>query len=196
MPLLEAEQTQGVACELQNSSTASAAVAAKDREFPRGAWLKTMELASFAIQDAQGSNTSIPHAWNSSSCSETPSLLPVSNAEDTQANQGLLREASLAALDDDASWTSIGGMHPPSDDSLDFSSLQEARCQVNKPRCFEHGCGGRTFSSPENYRCHTREKTGLPEVICMFCLTPFIPKSNRDNHILTGRRTAQSRYHI
>lgn len=52
-------------------------------------------------------------------------------------------------------------------------------------RCFEHGCGGRSFSNIENYRRHIREKT--TNVRCPLCEISFTRKSNRDAHLSSGR---------
>ena len=52
-------------------------------------------------------------------------------------------------------------------------------------RCFEHGCGGRSFSNIENYRRHIREKT--TNIRCPFCEVSFTRKSNRDAHLSSGR---------
>jgi hypothetical protein len=56
-----------------------------------------------------------------------------------------------------------------------------------RPRCFEHGCEGRTFSCRENYRRHLREKNGSSLVVCTICGLFFSRKSNRDKHVLDGK---------
>ena len=56
-----------------------------------------------------------------------------------------------------------------------------------RPRCFEHGCGGRHFSCTENFNRHMREKNGLSVVVCDFCLITFSRESNRDHHIRERR---------
>ena len=55
-----------------------------------------------------------------------------------------------------------------------------------RPRCFEHGCEGRTFSCAENLRRHLREKSATKSVSCPFCSTNFTRRSNRDKHVARG----------
>lgn len=52
-----------------------------------------------------------------------------------------------------------------------------------KPRCFDHGCAGRSFSCAENYLRHVREKNATKTIECDFCKTSFSRKSNRDSHV-------------
>lgn len=54
-------------------------------------------------------------------------------------------------------------------------------------RCYQHGCGGRRFSSSENYRRHMRERSRSDATTCPFCFTLFTRKSNRDNHVRKRR---------
>lgn len=54
-------------------------------------------------------------------------------------------------------------------------------------RCYDHGCDGRTFSSPENFRRHIREKQRSIVAICIFCQASFTRKSNRDKHLSNGK---------
>jgi hypothetical protein len=64
---------------------------------------------------------------------------------------------------------------------------RDQACSKERPRCYEHGCDGRTFSCWENYRRHIREKTRSSAVMCTICGLSFSRKSNRDKHILDGR---------
>lgn len=57
----------------------------------------------------------------------------------------------------------------------------------DRPRCFEHGCGGRTFSCQENYKRHLRERNRLGSVICPICGIPFSRRSNQEKHIVGGK---------
>jgi hypothetical protein len=54
------------------------------------------------------------------------------------------------------------------------------------PRCYDHGCNGRTFSCQENYLRHLREKQGKSTVKCRFCGATFTRRSNRDKHLANG----------
>jgi hypothetical protein len=55
------------------------------------------------------------------------------------------------------------------------------------PRCWEHGCNGRTFSCAENYRRHIRERSGGSRATCPGCHHQFSRKSNLDAHIASGK---------
>ena len=78
-------------------------------------------------------------------------------------------------------------------DNLNSPSLQQSDSNTSKsytddlPRCFDHGCDGRTFSCPENYRRHVREQSQSSRVSCPYCSLSFSRKSNRDTHISNGR---------
>ncbi|KAF2723502.1 hypothetical protein K431DRAFT_344724 [Polychaeton citri CBS 116435] len=56
-----------------------------------------------------------------------------------------------------------------------------------RPRCYEHGCGGRAFSCMENYRRHVRERSGLSNAQCPYCNSSFSRKSNLNMHLSCGR---------
>ncbi|KAJ3490698.1 hypothetical protein NLG97_g5733 [Lecanicillium saksenae] len=71
--------------------------------------------------------------------------------------------------------------------STSSAAAAAAASSDGRLRCFDHGCGGRTFSSPENYRRHVRERERPVDAVCMFCLAFFTRKSNRDQHILSGK---------
>ena len=71
--------------------------------------------------------------------------------------------------------------------SSDHCSTQFTRAFRTRPRCFEHGCAGRSFSSLGNYMRHMREQTGKDHVRCHFCRVKFGRKSNRDTHIARGK---------
>ena len=105
-----------------------------------------------------------------------------------------------ASLSDDAACTGPSHHHhdpepqhrpslSPSRQSPTTKSSSSANNKAAKarPRCFEHGCNGRTFSCRENYRRHLREKNRAGSVVCDMCGTPFSRKSNRDKHILEGK---------
>lgn len=67
------------------------------------------------------------------------------------------------------------------------SSANSSHDAKDRPRCFDHGCDGRAFSCPENYRRHIREQSGTSNVECTFCYISFSRKSNRDTHLSSGR---------
>jgi hypothetical protein len=56
-----------------------------------------------------------------------------------------------------------------------------------RPRCYDHGCGGKVFSCAENYRRHMRERDRSSTTQCPHCSISFSRKSNRDTHIAKGR---------
>ena len=54
-----------------------------------------------------------------------------------------------------------------------------------KPRCWEHGCIGREFSSKSNLVRHKKEKQGeAGKVICPLCGGIFTRSSARDTHLV------------
>jgi hypothetical protein len=56
-----------------------------------------------------------------------------------------------------------------------------------KPRCWEHGCKGRQFSSYSNLSRHQREKSGLTvKASCPWCGITFTRTTARDKHMLDG----------
>lgn len=77
--------------------------------------------------------------------------------------------------------------------SRDSPSFRQSDCNTanpntdERPRCFDHGCDGRTFSCAENYRRHIREQSRSSRVSCPYCSLPFSRKSNRDTHVSNGR---------
>jgi hypothetical protein len=87
-------------------------------------------------------------------------------------------------------------------EGLDFSILglqHETPYQVLslskvQPRCWEHGCDGRTFSSAENLRRHVREQSGSNRVRCVHCSRTFTRKSNMKKHIWEGKCNAVKTY--
>ncbi|KAH8625191.1 hypothetical protein IG631_20656 [Alternaria alternata] len=76
----------------------------------------------------------------------------------------------------------IGTSRPPS-----LSARMPTTSSSGDYRCYQHGCGGRRFSSSENYRRHMRERSRSDATICPFCSTLFTRKSNRDNHVRKRR---------
>ena len=77
--------------------------------------------------------------------------------------------------------------------SQDSPSFRQSGCNTansntdERPRCFDHGCDGRTFSCAENYRRHIREQSRSSRVSCPYCSLSFSRKSNRDTHVSNGR---------
>ncbi|PMB70837.1 hypothetical protein BB8028_0002g04580 [Beauveria bassiana] len=67
------------------------------------------------------------------------------------------------------------------------SQIGDTSAADGRLRCFDHGCDGRTFSSPENYRRHIREKQRPVDAICIYCMASFTRRSNRDKHVLNGK---------
>ncbi|KAF2722287.1 hypothetical protein K431DRAFT_266617 [Polychaeton citri CBS 116435] len=51
------------------------------------------------------------------------------------------------------------------------------------PRCYQHGCDGRSFTSLSNYRRHCREKASAkPKPTCERCGQRFTRMTARDIH--------------
>lgn len=68
-----------------------------------------------------------------------------------------------------------------SDKSLDSTSWSAGSGTML--RCWQHGCGGRRFSSRTNYRRHIKEKANeLPKHICGLCGMTFTRKTAKAEH--------------
>lgn len=50
------------------------------------------------------------------------------------------------------------------------------------PRCWEHGCQGRSFKTLRNYNRHLMEQRGLDSAGCSLCGKRFTIRTNRDVH--------------
>lgn len=73
-------------------------------------------------------------------------------------------------------------LHPQKDLDSELDHSPRSRLQ-----CYDHGCGGRGFSSAENLRRHIREREAKNRVFCDYCQTSFSRRSNRDQHVWYGR---------
>ncbi|KAI1269014.1 hypothetical protein F5Y18DRAFT_174474 [Xylariaceae sp. FL1019] len=85
----------------------------------------------------------------------------------------------------------------PSDQSPDPSSQSMSESDVldntntdgpvdssEKPRCWDHGCNGREFSSKSNLMRHIKEKSGASnKCCCPLCGAIFTRSSARDTHL-------------
>jgi hypothetical protein len=75
--------------------------------------------------------------------------------------------------------------------TLDSMLVADPQCllfsEELQPRCFEHGCAGRTFSCMENYQRHLRERRGGGKTQCPICNREFSRKSNMTAHIRSGK---------
>ncbi|KAI1355429.1 hypothetical protein F5Y01DRAFT_175140 [Xylaria sp. FL0043] len=68
-------------------------------------------------------------------------------------------------------------------DLLDAPSNDQSGSD-EKPRCWEHGCNGREFSSKSNLMRHIKEKSGASnKCTCPLCGAIFTRSSARDTHI-------------
>jgi hypothetical protein len=77
-------------------------------------------------------------------------------------------------------WKSLGSLYTWSD----VSSLAEF---MQEPRCYEHGCEGRRFSSMSNLRRHQRERNRLVRrMTCPWCGASFYRKWTINQHVLRG----------
>ncbi len=151
-------------------------------------WTSASQVTDFTNK-ATYKNT-CPSTWYTSL---DKTALPTSEQEHTTtssidhwpvagATPNHLKDELPASGDDDFLTAGYDHLHWPPHHAQNYG---------DKPRCFEHGCSGRTFSSRENYRRHIRERTRSLDALCMFCLKSFTRKSNRDNHILNGKCKAQ-----
>ena len=62
-------------------------------------------------------------------------------------------------------------------------------------RCWEHGCGGRLFSTKSNLARHQREKAGTsPKSMCHKCGANFTRSTARDSHLATKSCNTIRRY--
>ncbi|KAI0009464.1 hypothetical protein F4779DRAFT_627830 [Xylariaceae sp. FL0662B] len=53
-----------------------------------------------------------------------------------------------------------------------------------KPRCWDHGCNGREFSSKSNFMRHIKERSGAStKCVCPLCGAIFTRNSARDTHL-------------
>lgn len=76
--------------------------------------------------------------------------------------------------------------------SLSSISDVEHQKSKSKPRCWEHGCEGREFSSQSNLKRHRREKSGsAPKLACHKCAASFSRASARNIHV--GRKKCTKR---
>ncbi|KAI0395733.1 hypothetical protein F5Y17DRAFT_175186 [Xylariaceae sp. FL0594] len=56
--------------------------------------------------------------------------------------------------------------------------------RTEKPRCWDHGCNGREFSSKSNLMRHVKEKSGASnKCCCPLCGAIFTRSSARDTHL-------------
>jgi hypothetical protein len=66
---------------------------------------------------------------------------------------------------------------------IDLSEDASVNANV-KPRCWDHGCEGREFSSKSNFIRHKKEKDGeAAKVTCPLCGGIFTRTSARDTHL-------------
>jgi hypothetical protein len=75
-------------------------------------------------------------------------------------------------------------LSPASTDIVGGVADGAAKVHDEKPRCWDHGCNGREFSSPSNFRRHVRERSGeVSKPMCHLCGAVFARTSGRDRHI-------------
>ncbi|TRX88311.1 hypothetical protein FHL15_010815 [Xylaria flabelliformis] len=69
-------------------------------------------------------------------------------------------------------------------DLLDGANNDRLTERDEKPRCWEHGCNGREFSSKSNLMRHVKEKSGASnKCTCPLCGAIFTRSSARDTHL-------------
>jgi hypothetical protein len=98
---------------------------------------------------------------------------------DDMSGQAQAQEESTARSN---STTSLQEQQRPS-----LGRAETTASNQSLPRCWGHGCNGRTFSCAENYRRHIRERSGGSRATCPGCHHQFSRKSNLDAHIASGK---------
>jgi hypothetical protein len=69
-------------------------------------------------------------------------------------------------------------------DLLGSPNDDKAADRTDKPRCWDHGCNGREFSSKSNLMRHVKEKSGASnKCCCPLCGAIFTRSSARDTHL-------------
>ncbi|KAI8624318.1 hypothetical protein F5Y19DRAFT_455298 [Xylariaceae sp. FL1651] len=69
-------------------------------------------------------------------------------------------------------------------DLLDNPNDDRLLDRAEKPRCWEHGCNGREFSSKSNLMRHMKERSGASnKCSCPLCGAIFTRSSARDTHL-------------
>lgn len=57
-----------------------------------------------------------------------------------------------------------------------------------RPRCYEHGCNGRQFSTHSNLMRHQRERDGIgSKSYCEYCGAEFTRSTAMRNHVTLGK---------
>ncbi|CAJ2505195.1 Uu.00g125890.m01.CDS01 [Anthostomella pinea] len=78
---------------------------------------------------------------------------------------------------------SLGG--PVTDLDFSGSTTEDGRStRDEKPRCWDHGCNGKEFSSKSNFMRHVKERSGAStKCTCPLCGAIFTRNSARDTHL-------------
>ena len=78
---------------------------------------------------------------------------------------------------------------PPIHNPLEsMSGSVEVMSSRPKPRCWDHGCNGRQFSTFSNLLRHQREKSGSAmKALCPYCGTEFTRSTARNGHMYGGK---------
>ncbi|KAL2105486.1 hypothetical protein VUR80DRAFT_8303 [Thermomyces stellatus] len=100
---------------------------------------------------------------------------------------------NVEAMQNTTTCTAQGSLPPSTHDAMELG--RRTVCTIPPPcatspaasappiRCFDHGCGGRRFSSKGNYVRHLREKSGLAKRFsCQGCGRFFTRSTARDKH--------------
>jgi hypothetical protein len=86
----------------------------------------------------------------------------------------------------DSAETSPAGMAPC--EPITENAGQTPSLLTLQPRCWQHGCQGRTFTSFSNYRRHVKEKEGrIKKAVCSRCGQQFARASGRNIHYAQRR---------
>jgi hypothetical protein len=92
-----------------------------------------------------------------------------------QSTGGTTSSDTYSYLTGDPSASTELAVSPPEDESADKQA---------KPRCWDHGCNGREFSSKSNFMRHIKERSGASaKPICPLCGAVFARNSGRDRHL-------------
>lgn len=145
-----------------------------------------------------------PQEWSSELLTQQPFSPPTSHSQRGEAVQSHCdsrrRTVSSADSESSVSSSSLGQVSTTRRSSERSgsagSTMIESSIQTDADgtpvvvhkrifQCWDHGCGGRVFSTLSNYRRHCREKKLLAkgEIACPYCGKRFTRSSARDAHV-------------
>lgn len=136
---------------------------------------------TFDASPSGSSSPATPDPLLQSQCTGT--YHPCTAAATTAAATTLPRTTTTTSATTTTTATIPNPDHPSSSSSL------SPRCLSKTPiQCFQHGCGGRRFSSLGNYVRHIREKSGSAKrFVCKKCGQNFTRSTAKNKHVREAR---------